>query len=296
MHRAIASTQTAGRTGPGRHDRARAYGSLVERTALGAKPQWKKWRASWAWKWKRRATWPPCLSRPCARFHPATLASGEPPTRLCCAPSGGRLTEAIENCPSAYACVVAALHRGSHLSRIAHTQMSEPRVCQLHTEAIGQLRKLLPDARGRSAEATRTCHGPGSGAGAEPEPTSLVDAYAVVKVHEETPSKRLGTLLRWHAVFLSSCTSAGSSAIGRSSRGWDHRHAIPMVVRVGPSAVPRALAAPGTSGDPGLKDKVVALRQVQSHLVRPDQALQTDGSLRICGCFRRSIGRARCAR
>jgi predicted transcriptional regulator len=25
-------------------------------------------------------------------------------------------------------------------------KVSEPRVCQLHTEAIGQLRKLLPDA------------------------------------------------------------------------------------------------------------------------------------------------------
>jgi RNA polymerase sigma factor for flagellar operon FliA len=59
-----------------------------------------------------------------------------------------RLTEAVEKLPERLR-LVLSLHYIEDLTyrEIAGIlKVSEPRVCQLHTEAIGQLRKLLPDA------------------------------------------------------------------------------------------------------------------------------------------------------
>jgi RNA polymerase sigma factor FliA len=59
-----------------------------------------------------------------------------------------RLTEAVEKLPERLR-LVLSLHYIEDLTyrEIAGIlKVSEPRVCQLHTEAIAQLRKLLPDA------------------------------------------------------------------------------------------------------------------------------------------------------
>jgi RNA polymerase sigma factor for flagellar operon FliA len=78
-----------------------------------------------------------------------TLAGGEATdATVLRAEAVGRLTEAIEKLPERLR-LVLSLHYIEDLTyrEIADIlKVSEPRVCQLHTEAIGQLRKLLPDA------------------------------------------------------------------------------------------------------------------------------------------------------
>jgi RNA polymerase sigma factor (sigma-70 family) len=59
-----------------------------------------------------------------------------------------RLTDAVEKLPERLR-MVLSLHYIEDLTyrEIAGMpRVSEPRVCQLHSEAIGQLRKLLPEA------------------------------------------------------------------------------------------------------------------------------------------------------
>jgi RNA polymerase sigma factor for flagellar operon FliA len=78
-----------------------------------------------------------------------TLAGGEATdATVLRAEAVGRLTDAIEKLPERLR-LVLSLHYIEDLTyrEIAGIlKVSEPRVCQLHTEAIGQLRKLLPDA------------------------------------------------------------------------------------------------------------------------------------------------------
>jgi RNA polymerase sigma factor for flagellar operon FliA len=78
-----------------------------------------------------------------------TLAGGEATdATVLRAEAVGRLSEAIEKLPERLR-LVLSLHYIEDLTyrEIAGIlKVSEPRVCQLHTEAIGQLRKLLPDA------------------------------------------------------------------------------------------------------------------------------------------------------
>ena len=78
-----------------------------------------------------------------------TLAGGEATdATVLCAEAVGRLSEAIERLPERLR-LVLSLHYIEDLTyrEIAGIlKVSEPRVGQLHTEAIGQLRKLLPDA------------------------------------------------------------------------------------------------------------------------------------------------------
>jgi RNA polymerase sigma factor for flagellar operon FliA len=78
-----------------------------------------------------------------------TLAGGEATdATVLRAEAVGRLSEAIEKLSERLR-LVLSLHYIEDLTyrEIAGIlKVSEPRVCQLHTEAIGQLRKLLPDA------------------------------------------------------------------------------------------------------------------------------------------------------
>ena len=174
MHRAIASYASGG-AAPVLDDTTvlEQYGSLVERTALGREATVEEVASELGVEVEEASDMAALLEPPLPldSILP-TLASGEATdATVLRAEAVGRLTEAIEKLPERLR-LVLSLHYIEDLTyrEIAGIlKVSEPRVCQLHTEAIGQLRKLLPDARGGgSAEATRTCHGPGSGAGAEP--------------------------------------------------------------------------------------------------------------------------------
>jgi RNA polymerase sigma factor, sigma-70 family len=151
MHRAIASYANGG-AAPVLDDTTvlEQYGSLVERTALSREATVEEVASDLGVEVEEASDMAALLEPPLPldSILP-TLAGGEATdATVLRAEAVGRLTDAIEKLPERLR-LVLSLHYIEDLTyrEIAGIlKVSEPRVCQLHPEAISQLRKLLPDA------------------------------------------------------------------------------------------------------------------------------------------------------